>query len=568
MDKNIKSILESFDSISKSKKILEGPDYSNDLFGGKSVKVPVDGAHAGQSGWQSRDAWDIPAPIGTDVYAITSGRVVSYSDYGPNIKKTQGKKIYGVGFTVKSDDGLPDVFYTHLKNVKVRKGDTIQCGQLLGQVMDMPDSSYDHVHIGVSDNINIRKLIGTDGKIKCSKPGSMKNVDVSQEILDLIFGKPSNDTLLSKIGSALSSMLSLKEQITPVKQYAKTYSWSGYDNLVENVPKMLSDAFIKYMYEVEKKDTEKKCDGKIVFKSSSNNTIVFEVDDNTGCKAEFFPKTFPNLVITQSGNQYKVTISSKIIAPIQAVDFNPDEGNVEIPDYVKDLPIVKQAERISKLQKAAQKVNLKEETVMGSFGIKTKASGMSELIPKEKNERILSPIKGFVNNTKAAHGCKNRVTIETEIDEERYFLQYCNMTNPKVRDGQQVSKGTLLGTTQDDVEATLYNRAFEKQRIQSFKKKEILKKSESPKIAPVPLIGKKKQSVKNVKQNYDNEVGDNKKPPFEYHNPLIGAAVDLALSPFTNKVTYPTEKKQPKPGSFFKSKKLKEDTERIKRLLK
>jgi len=71
-----------------------------------------------------------------------------------------------------------------------------------------------------------------------------------------------------------------------------------------------------------------------------------------------------------------------------------------------------------------------------------------------------------------------------------------------------------------------------------------------------------------VKQDYEYELDDKRKQPFDYHNPLIGSAVDLVLAPFTNKWTWPTEKKQPKPGSFFKSKKLKEETERIKKLLK
>jgi murein DD-endopeptidase MepM/ murein hydrolase activator NlpD len=579
MDNNLKSIFETFDSISESKKqvnkLNEVSKFSGDLFGGKSVKIPVDGAHGGQSGWPSRDAWDIPAGIGTEVYAITSGQVITFSDYGPSIKKTQGKKLYGIGFTVKSDDGLPDVYYTHLKNVKVKKGDKIECGQLLGQVMDMPNSSYDHVHIGVSNKVNIRKLIGTGGKIKCSKPGTMKKVDVSQEIMDLIFGKKSSDSILSKIGSTLTSMLNLKEQIIDVKRYAKTNGWSGYDDLTDEITKELASNFNKYIYHIEQKDKEKKCDGKIKLINSTNNKITFQVDHSSGCDTSFFPKTFYGLSINQSGNRFTVTATGKIIDAAQSSNFDPDEGNVEIPDWVNDLPITKNVEKIYAAQKVTQ--NLKEESVFGNFGNKTKSSGMSEIIPKEKNQKILSPIKGFINNTKAAHGCKNSITIETSIDDEKYFLQYCNISEPKVRDGQSVSKGTLLGSTKDDVEVTMYNGMFEKQRIQSFKNKEISKKEEKVKSSPVPVFGKKKQNKpvekkvkkdKKVKQDYDNEFNDKKKPSYEYPNPLIGAAVDLALAPFTNKWTWPTEKKQPKPDSFFKSKKLKEETERIKKLLK
>lgn len=573
MDKNLKAILETFDSLENSKKIIESSDFSGDLFGGKTVKVPKDGAHAGQSGWPSRDAWDIPTSIGTPVYSITSGKVKTFNDYGPNVIKKNGKKLFGIGFTIESEDGSPDIYYTHLKDAKVKKGDSVKCGQLLGYVMDFPGSSYDHVHIGVDDKKNIRELIGTNGKIKCRKPSSMEKVDVGNEILDLVFGKNSGDNLLSKIGSALSSMLSLKEQIRDIKTYAKTIGWSDYDNMTDEVPKDLVTNFEKFMYQVAKNDTGKKCRGNIKFLSSSNNKITFEVDHSTGCDAKFFPKQFTNLFINVNRNKFEVSQASSINLP-KSSDFDPDEGNVEIPDVVNQLPIVKQFELMSK-----GKMN--EEKVFGSFGYKTKTTGMSELIPKEKNERILSPVKGFINNSKAAHGCTNSITIETDIDGETYFLQYCNVTTPKVRDGQSVSVGSLLGTNKDDVEVTLYNKLFEKQRIGSFKKREITPKSVAQTVAPVAVFGgrktkkpsevkidKKVKKGKTPKQDYDYDVKDDTKPPFEYPNPLVGAAVDLALAPFTQKWIWPTEKKQPKPGSFFKSKKLREETEKIKKLLK
>ena len=142
---------------------------SDELFGGADVTIPRDGAHAGQSGWHSANAWDIKAKIGEPVYALAGGTVKTYSDHGPNIIRKDGKKIYGIGFTVDSDGGLPDVFYTHLQNAQVRKGSRVECGQLLGYVMDMPNSSYDHVHIGVEWGHNIREFLNPDGTLKCAK---------------------------------------------------------------------------------------------------------------------------------------------------------------------------------------------------------------------------------------------------------------------------------------------------------------------------------------------------------------------------------------------------------------
>jgi hypothetical protein len=163
---------------------------SDTLFGGDKVSIPDDGSHAGQKGWQSGNAWDIPAEIGTPVYAVADGTLLTFNDYGPKVKEVEGKRLFGISFTVDSDYGLPDVYYAHLKNPTVNKGDHIKCGQLIGYVMDFPDSSFDHLHIGVEDN-NIKQFLTSDGKIKCngktiSIGTPVKSTDDEQSLLDKI----------------------------------------------------------------------------------------------------------------------------------------------------------------------------------------------------------------------------------------------------------------------------------------------------------------------------------------------------------------------------------------------
>jgi peptidoglycan hydrolase-like protein with peptidoglycan-binding domain len=185
---------------------LNEQTQSDRLFGSSEVEIPIDGAHAGQSGWPSANAWDIKAPIGEPVYAIANGTVTTFEDYGPKIIKTNGKKLYGAGFTVKSTDGLPNVFYTHLQNVQVRKGSSVQCGQLLGYVMDMPGSSYDHVHIGVEWGHNIREFLNDDGTLKCSKgsiqaaPKSERKKKFNKE-QEMVWNTLSDSVFLKKIMS-------------------------------------------------------------------------------------------------------------------------------------------------------------------------------------------------------------------------------------------------------------------------------------------------------------------------------------------------------------------------------
>ena len=163
---------------------------SNSLLGGSNVTIPQDGAHAGQSGWHSSNAWDIKASIGDPVFALAGGTVQTFSDYGANVVKRKGKKLYGQSFTVDSDGGLPDIYYTHLKGVTVGKGDKIQCGQLIGYVMDFPGSSYDHVHIGIESGHNIREFLNDDGSLKCAKGQKLgkygKKFSEDGEISDLV----------------------------------------------------------------------------------------------------------------------------------------------------------------------------------------------------------------------------------------------------------------------------------------------------------------------------------------------------------------------------------------------
>jgi len=163
---------------------------SNYLLGGSNMTIPQDGAHGGQSGWQSSNAWDIKASIGDPVFALVGGTVQTFSDYGEDVIKRGNKKLYGQSFTVDSDGGLPDIYYTHLQGAKVRKGDKIECGQLIGYVMDFPGSSYDHVHIGVESGHNIREFLNDDGSLKCAKGQKLgkygKKFSEDGEISDLV----------------------------------------------------------------------------------------------------------------------------------------------------------------------------------------------------------------------------------------------------------------------------------------------------------------------------------------------------------------------------------------------
>jgi hypothetical protein len=180
IEKNISRLFEEIEFSKNSiNEILSGSD---ELFGGNPVRIPRDGAHAGQSGWASGNAWDIPGSIGTPVYALASGVAVTFIDYGDKVIARDGKKLYGQSFTVQSYDGLPDVYYTHLMESPIRKGSEVSCGEFLGVIADFPGSSYDHVHIGVESG-NIRQFLNDDGTLKCANGLNIPKLETDPKIL-------------------------------------------------------------------------------------------------------------------------------------------------------------------------------------------------------------------------------------------------------------------------------------------------------------------------------------------------------------------------------------------------
>lgn len=231
MNEEIEEILKVYDSILK-----EASSASSELFGGSSVKIPVDGAHAGQSGWQSSNAWDIAAPVGTPVYALADGVAQTFSDYGRNVIATKGKKLYGQSFTVKSDGGLPSIYYTHLEGSPVTKGSTIKCGQFLGYIMDFPNSSYDHVHIGVESG-NIRQFLNSDGTLKCANGQKITGGEISDT--------PSNDDDAASKAYDYAAGKQLSSKSTPSKYAPVVGSVTSIEGLNEqkNFGKNISNRY-------------------------------------------------------------------------------------------------------------------------------------------------------------------------------------------------------------------------------------------------------------------------------------------------------------------------------------
>jgi hypothetical protein len=206
-----------------------------------------------------------------------------------------------------------------------------------------------------------------------------------------------------------------------------------------------------------------------------------------------------------------------------------------------------------------------------SFGIDVTESFGKLTIPASKNTKIISPVEGIIDNGKYFGGCKNQTTIK--LADGQGYLRFCGITNPQKTDGDSVSIGSVLGITKDDVEVTLYNIRFSKQKL-----KDNFTSKKSNKGLDYEDLPKNKS-----KKYTDKREG-------QYKDPLMFAIPELISNVFKDKIDdkgnvekrwgYATDKDQVDPwivnavskpfkkiGNVLGTNKLKEDIKRIKKLL-
>lgn len=107
---------------------------------GKIIGVPGKGTHSDLGNWESDNAVDIAVPIGTPVYATTSGVI------GPRIGSLgKGGRFAGQRLTLMGKGN--QFWYGHLSKLVVRAGQHVRAGQLLGYSGSA--NGVAHLHIGV-----------------------------------------------------------------------------------------------------------------------------------------------------------------------------------------------------------------------------------------------------------------------------------------------------------------------------------------------------------------------------------------------------------------------------------
>lgn len=148
------------------------------------IGKPDQGTHSA-SGWENNNAWDVAASVGSDVRSLTSGTVLRVRKGDGTIKKSGVKKIYGDQVKIQSNDGKPDVFYTHIEST-VNQGDSIKEGDVIGKIMTLPGMPS-HVHVALSSG-NLSDFAtglsnATGGSTSTGGSPSMNMVKATKEML-------------------------------------------------------------------------------------------------------------------------------------------------------------------------------------------------------------------------------------------------------------------------------------------------------------------------------------------------------------------------------------------------
>jgi biotin carboxyl carrier protein len=124
------------------------------------------------------------------------------------------------------------------------------------------------------------------------------------------------------------------------------------------------------------------------------------------------------------------------------------------------------------------------------------------VIPKDTNPKIKSPISGVVYNEKYFSNCKNQITIKNE-DDKKFYLRFCGVSNPLVRDGQKISKGDVIGKTDSDVDVSMFDGSWNTIPIGS----------EGIKSKPIKGIERSGESEKKTTRRTASSVFDSDRTP-------------------------------------------------------
>lgn len=621
MDKILSQIDEIYSQILEIKSIIQEQSTKPHLFGGASCDATKGGpekhAKLNRTEWFERNAWDVLGSQGTKVYSLENATVTSVN------QKEYNKERGEYGWSIEMKTPTDKIYYTHLSSInpKLKQGLKVSQGDWIG-VIGKPaeDPNWPtHVHIALERgdirnlmdgycNILVKKdSVGTAGGATSGDTGFFYD---NEDFASMVLGDR------AKLESEESKNVNLKEAVmmapVPIKpgfegnfeQNRGGYIHPGTDIPVPSGTPVKAPLSGKV---VGVKSNQHPCGGTIDIQYSDGlwsrfchmSQIKVKEGDlvnrgdvvglSGGGKNDYGRgrSSGPHLHFTLKKNgknvdpvHYMERLNVTDITFDKGLDNNISIGSEEGVDYSSGIQAISQsgikpekesgffygnkdwADLISKpLDPLKKDLEMKEEKIYGEFGKEQKSRYGTITLPKEKNEKIKSPVDGVVTKGKYNTSCKNQISISHDVDGETFTLEYCNVTQPKIRSGQRVSKGTVIGLTKEDVVISLYDDSGSRVYIDNYIKREIDKQ--------------KKLSSKGITSE----------PKFYYDNPwgkILGNILSTPLKWFEDKYdesgklvqkrfSSPTEKIQPddwiSQGSPTYSKKLREQLEKIKKIL-
>jgi murein DD-endopeptidase MepM/ murein hydrolase activator NlpD len=605
--------------------IKEQQEKKVHIFGGASCKWgggPDGHASYNPKTWQVNRAWDIMGSDGTSVYAIDNGVItrVEQKKHNPETKEygysiemnTEGDKIY---YTHLSSIG-PKV----KQGQKISQGDLL--GKI-GKPAEDPNWPA-HVHLALETG-DIKRLVDAYCNIISKKgSGTMTGGTASSGTSDseIYYGNKSFADLVLGDKYKLESteeMNSINEATlmapVPIKagfkgnfaQSRSTGKHTGVDIPVPSGTPVKSPLAGKV---TKTRANEYPCGGTIIIVHSDGfrsgfchmkqinvkeGDLVNKGDvvglsggasgDNgkgrsSGAHLHYTLRKDGNLVnpvdYMDKYNASDITYDSSIKSGSSSTtDQNTVDGDV---DYSSGIDALKSsatkssgpeifygnkelADLLTKSVNLKFENEIKEEKVYGDFGKSQQSRYGSITLPKEKNDKIKSPVEGIITRGKYNPSCSNQISISHDMDGEIFTLEYCGISKPSVKNGNKVSKGSILGKTNEDVTISLFDNSGSRVYIDNFIKKEITK---TEKLASKGIKSEPKLYYNNA---WGRILGNMITTPVRWFEDQYDETGNLKQKRWSS----PTEKTQTDDwiaqGSPTYPKKLKEQIERIKKIL-
>ena len=226
--------------VDKNYSLKESKDSLGGVFSVDLENGPSNHGKRAFGNWQSDNAWDNFASPGTEVPSFTEGTVTKIRNSG----KRSGK-VFGTQVSIKGNGEFPDIFYTHLKNVKLSVGDKVKLGDYIGQVTEWckdescsEHHSGTHVHIGLPKGRHLRELLKNSdeifsGKSTISKPDNDDKLETITNEPQTEESKPFLESLISFAESGKELTNEKTEGGSPsykteVENLQKALQWLGF----------------------------------------------------------------------------------------------------------------------------------------------------------------------------------------------------------------------------------------------------------------------------------------------------------------------------------------------------